>query len=240
MRIPQFDKNTDYNPGEYVVTGVQDNPKYYLCTNNVTGANEGDPSKDTAHWREIDIVNTAPLLEDPQYYGEYDSWKDTKLYDEGELVLYNNKYYVYINDNRNKKNIYRTELSYNVGDLAKILDNGIYKWKYCKIANPQGQLILNNWTDIVPDNIDGAYKSDEFWTEYYGFLYVGDYGENTHIVGGNVESYVDYYYNNVVYYNNQYYIYQNPNLNGVSSILFRINENPIIKSIDDTPLRFGF
>ena len=221
MRILQFNANTNYNKGEYVMTGGQDNPKYYLCTNNVSGADKKDPSEDTAHWREMDTVNTAPLLEDPQYYGQYNSWKDTELYDEGELVLYNNKYYVYINDNRNKKNIYRTELSYKVGDLAKILDNGVYRWKYCKIANPQGQLILNNWTDIIPDNIDGTYKSDEFWTEYYGFLYVGDYNENTHTIGGNVESYVNYYYNNVVYYNNQYYIYQNPNLNGVSFESFR-------------------
>lgn len=228
MRILQFNANTNYNKGEYVMTGEQDNPKYYLCTNNVSGAGKKDPSEDTAHWREMDTVNTAPLLEDPQYYDEYDSWKDTKLYDEGEIVLYNNKYYVYINDNRNKKNIYRTELFYNVGDLAKIQDNGVYKWKYCKIANPQGQLIINNWVDIAPDNINGTYNSNEFWIEYYGFLYVGNYKENTYSVGDNIESYINYYYNNVVYYNNQYYIYKNPNLDGVSSTLFRINEYPII------------
>ena len=108
------------------------------------------------------------------------------------------------------------------------MDGGVYKWKYCKIANPQGQLIINNWTDIVPDSINGTYNSNEFWIEYYGFLYVGNYKENTHSIGGNIESYVNYYYNNVVYYNNQYYIYQNPNLDGVSSVLFRINEYPII------------
>ena len=25
-----------YNKGEYVMTGGQDNPKYYLCTNNIS------------------------------------------------------------------------------------------------------------------------------------------------------------------------------------------------------------
>lgn len=239
VRVLQFNENTNYYPGEYVMTGEQYNPKYYLCTNEIIGADK-DPSKDTAHWREVDIVDTAPLLENTQYYEEYDNWKSTKLYNEGELVLYNNKYYVYINDNRNKKNIYRTELSYNVGDLAKIQDgDDVYKWKYCKIANPQGQLIINNWVDIIPDSIDGTYNSNEFWIEYYGFLYVGDYGKNTYTANGNVKSYVNYYYNNVVYYNNQYYIYQNPNLNGVSLENFRgPNINTSLDRLNNNILKY--
>ena len=231
------DKQYKYKSGDYVIY----NSEYYCCIKDTDG---NIAPNNNEYWKLVDVVITSPLLFDTSYYVHYDSWSKDILYNEGDIVLYNNELYVYINDNRNKKNAYREDIEYKIGDIAKIPDsNGVYRWMYC-IKNTTGTItdaiIDECWTEIKPDLLIGnngnyTYNYNDFWVLYYGFLYEGNYLENLKTTNEDDEddSYLNYFYNNVVYYNGQYYQYVNPNLDGVSTEEFRGNEiNTSLKRIN--------
>lgn len=232
MYVPQFNDAKSYSVGEYVYTITNDSKKkkeYFLCIQNVSGTNENkiaQPSVDKAHWLQVENVTTTPLISNDEYYIQYNSWSNSKLYKEGDIVLYNNKYYVYINDNHTKMNSYSPDITYSVGDLVRLRteSDGVvtYKWKYCLTSGMGNIDDPNAWTDINPEiKIDG-YNPSEFWTEYYGFMYVGKYSENTYENADETsDSYIQYKYNDVVFNNNQYYIYVNPVFNGVGRQEYR-------------------
>lgn len=148
------------------------------------------------------VINTLPKITDINYYNEYTSWSNKILYNHGDIVLYNNVFYVYINENANRKSKYNSSIEYKTGDLVRYsTSGGAFEWKfYIKEKDP---------CYIIPKK-DSSYPNDyvstDFWIPYYGFMYYGDYNDGVSIGA-------KYNYNNVVSFNGQYYIYVNPNIN---------------------------
>ena len=214
--VLEYDANTEYKKGDYVsydVDGVGIY-EYYICISDEPIKNQAPVLKDQSNHKELNdnywaktVINTLPKITDEEYFGKYVSWVNTKLYNHGDIVLYNNVFYVYINENAQKMSVYNNTTSFEGGDLVRYKESGVgtYKWQFYAGSINLGDAIL---CDIIPE-VDGTYPEDydssKYWIPYYGFMYYGDYNDGVSI-GRN------YYYNNVVKFNNQYYIYVNPNI----------------------------
>lgn len=217
--VLKYNAETEYKKWDYVLYDVDGVGiyEYYICISDEPIKGKAPVLKYPNNYKELNdnywattVINTLPKITDEEYFGKYVSWVNTKLYNHGDIVLYNDVFYVYINENSQKMSTYNNTTNYKIGDLVryKESDNSMYKWQFYA-GSDLGKPLL---CDIIPEadtTYPKNYDSSQYWIPYYGFMYYGDYNDGI-LIGRK------YYYNNVVKFNNQYYIYVNPNISNTS------------------------
>lgn len=131
--VLEYNASTEYEKGDYVSYDVDDVGiyEYYICISDEPIKNQAPVLKDQSNHKELNdnywattVINTLPKITEEEYFGKYISWVNTRLYNHGDIVLYNDVFYVYINENSQKMSVYNNATNYEIGDLVRYKEPG--------------------------------------------------------------------------------------------------------------------